>query len=667
MKLCLIGKYPPIEGGVSANTYWIAHALAERGHEVHVVTNAGEVEDTYRMQIGPEDAEHYAHVSPSGGRVEVHQPEPFGRRSAHHIPRSTPFVSRLAGLATDVIRRHGCEMIFAYYYEPYGMAGALAAQWTEVPLVLRHAGSDLDRLGLIPDLARSYKEILRRADGVMTRPPLYGRFIGMGVDPQRLLPTPAYSVPTDVFAPEASPLDWQKIGRPMGPPEAMADDAPVIGIYGKIGETKGTYDLIAALGALRQQGRDFTLLALIGDVQARILAPEIEAAGLSGRTWALPFLPHWRVPSFLTACTAVAFLERDFPVVIHGPVVPREILAAGRCLILSGEISEKNAARLDLRHGENVILVPDPKDRVDLAEKLESVLADPARAEEIGRAGRALSLEAEHFETFGEDWETALSSVLGPQAQPSATAPRATLEALIPELLDYAEASAPDLVAAFLSTARAIQPYDLAHAFCDQLRARLLPSCDAALRARLESVLDWTEASLELGHERPSEAEPVFPAADALQGAALAQADLSALAPVRGSFVRLLSLAHDVSPLRGQLSWQDGEDDHIAALEEKPAVLLLARTANLAVREYLVNASVAQLLNLCDGTRTVAQIVASMTPGAPAPATEQAILEALGDLYRREVLVFARPGGLSTAPLDPPASGTRPRRAARAP
>ena len=44
----MIGKYPPIEGGVSARVYWLAKALGERGHEVHIVTNAQEVESEYK-------------------------------------------------------------------------------------------------------------------------------------------------------------------------------------------------------------------------------------------------------------------------------------------------------------------------------------------------------------------------------------------------------------------------------------------------------------------------------------------------------------------------------------------------------------------------------------------------------------------------------------------
>ncbi len=35
MRICVIGKFPPIHGGVSMRTYWSAHALAARDHPVN--------------------------------------------------------------------------------------------------------------------------------------------------------------------------------------------------------------------------------------------------------------------------------------------------------------------------------------------------------------------------------------------------------------------------------------------------------------------------------------------------------------------------------------------------------------------------------------------------------------------------------------------------------
>src|SRR6266508_3253452 len=51
VRICFVGKYPPIQGGVSAQTYWAARGRAGRGHEVFVVTNAAEVEDAYRIHL----------------------------------------------------------------------------------------------------------------------------------------------------------------------------------------------------------------------------------------------------------------------------------------------------------------------------------------------------------------------------------------------------------------------------------------------------------------------------------------------------------------------------------------------------------------------------------------------------------------------------------------
>ena len=45
------------------------------------------------------------------------------------------------------------------------------------------------------------------------------------------------------------------------------------------------------------------------------------AAGLGVEVLTIPFMPHWRIPSFIAACDAVAFLERGFPVDIDRPAV----------------------------------------------------------------------------------------------------------------------------------------------------------------------------------------------------------------------------------------------------------------------------------------------------------------------------------------------------------
>ena len=377
MRLCFIGKYPPVEGGVSSTNYWVARGLAAQGHEINVVTNADEVEPAYRMLLEPDDWPLYEPEFPqSGGRVRVFNTERFTQTTMGHIPTGNPFVTKLASLATNVVRNLRCDAIYAYYFEPYAVAAALAANWTGRPLMVKHAGSDLDRLCRVPDLGTAYSEVLRSARCVVTQRYLMPRFLAIGVREEALCPDIAYPVPAEFFNPGAQPLDINRLQlRSLRDPETgdivpaydFDPQVPTIGIYGKIGTTKGTFDLIAAAGHLAREGVAFNFAAMIGAVQAGHLISALKSSAILDRSHILPFLPCWKVPAFIRTCTAVCFLERDFPIAIHGPIVPREILACGTCLLLSGEIAGKQSGRGEFRSGDNLVTVDDPKNHGDLA------------------------------------------------------------------------------------------------------------------------------------------------------------------------------------------------------------------------------------------------------------------------------------------------------------
>src|SRR5580700_9025576 len=100
VKLCVIGKYPPIQGGVSMRTYWTAHDLAARGHEVHVVTNAKEAQAPFRIFMTGRDWER-CDGAYGAGLVQVHWTDPVDR-SQVYIPMAAPFVSKLAATAARI-------------------------------------------------------------------------------------------------------------------------------------------------------------------------------------------------------------------------------------------------------------------------------------------------------------------------------------------------------------------------------------------------------------------------------------------------------------------------------------------------------------------------------------------------------------------------------------
>ena len=401
MRLVLVGKYPPIQGGVSARTYWTARWLAARGHDVHVVTNADEVEPAFRIALQPGDD---AWLEPPGVRVwrtSQHGP------SARHIPDQSPFVTKLASLATAAVEACDADAIVSHYLEPYAVAAHLAATFTDRPLIVRHAGSDVGRLMLDPQLRPCYEGILRRAALVCGSPSTLEEFAAAGVGDDRLHRDPGSALPVEVFHPGVDPV--------------RLVDAPAIGIYGKVGPAKGTYDLVAAVGALRDRGVRCDVVALCGgDVDSFRRA--VADAGLAGRFHLFPFVAPWRVPGMLKGLRAACFLERDFPITRHGPGIPEEVLAVGTPLVTSLEIARKQSFAPALVDGHNVLIVRDPRDHDELAAAIERLVADPDTAAAIGKRG-AECLTPTPVDDFLDRYE-AMVRAAGHQTRTAPLAPR---------------------------------------------------------------------------------------------------------------------------------------------------------------------------------------------------------------------------------------------------
>lgn len=667
MKLGIVGKYPPIEGGVSASTYWLAYGLAERGHQVSVITNAGEVEPEYRMHLGAGDRELYAPSFPaSGGRVEVFQTERLGPRMTH-IPRHNPFATKLAGLATQAIRSGGCEAVFTHYFEPYAIATYLASSWTGVPWIVRHAGSDLDRLMRIPELGTVYKEVLRAASGVSTG--MSRRFLGMGVSPERLFRAEPQAPPPAFFHPGAAPLAVEELPKILAPPSGAPgpDPAlPTIGIYGKVGTSKGSFDLLEALAKLRRAGLRFNFLAMTQGFGFEPFARSLRELGLDDRTWVIPFQPNWRVPGFIRACTAVCFLERDFSIKIHTPTVAYEVFAAGGCLILSGEIAAKQAGREQMADGENVLLVADPKDHDELADRVRRVVEDPDAARRIGAAGTALAKDAGAFDRYIESWEQLLMRIAGRDstarsfaeraADPAAAAapedggeededrPADELARMMPWLEAVLPAQAAVLLERFRATgeAPAADPVGAGLAFCDFLRDRLSSNGLVADRALVEDCLRFQVHRWRAQRDdETTRVEPPFAAADRLCGAAVADPRALPLRPLRSRHAEVVEFDHDVTALFGGAP--SAESAQAVAAGRRPSIVCFLRAVNLQRTELKLTPAVRALLELCDGTRTTGEVLEQLAgaPGAePDENLRKRVVAALERLYENRVLVF---------------------------
>lgn len=386
MRICLISKYPPIEGGESAKAYWLAKALGEKGHGVHIVTNAWEVESDYRELIEASDLN--SAYKPKG--VYVHNTDPFIEPA--YIPYSKPYTEKIASLAIDIIKEYDLQLIDSWYILPYVISGFLAKIMTGKPQIMRHAGSDMTRLLASPYLRTLFTSIFEKVDKIITYPSMKEQFLSLGILEEKLFYNSKVSVDTRAFNPDVEPIDLAPFTN------ENVDGLPIITYIGKIGVTKGIYELVEAASKIKD---NFLLMFVSKGKGLDRFKEAIKRLSLQDKTLFINFVPPWRIPSVIKRSTCVVVPERDFPVVQHTPILPREVMAVGKCLVLSEELYTKRRSQ-EIQDGENVIVV-DPKDIQQFREILEKVIREPAYAEEIGQKARLASEKIERFDEYIED------------------------------------------------------------------------------------------------------------------------------------------------------------------------------------------------------------------------------------------------------------------------
>ena len=651
MKICAIVKYPPIEGGVSTQSYWLCRLLAARGHQVHVVTNAGEVEPRYRAWFLDGDEARMEADFPSGGFVRVRSTGGWDDGRFGYIPAANPFATKLAAMATEVVREQDCDLILAWYLEPYGIAASLASSWTGRPFVVRHAGSDRYALMSHPELSTGYKEVLRSAAGVLTAG---ADFSGFDIPAERTLEVPGAYRPEE-FSPTTPALDVNAVVRELADRNCpyvtntapVRDDVPRIGVYGKTGPTKGTFALIAALGELRRRGRPFQFLVMGGGHHWSRMVAAADEAGIGDMTWTLPFLAPWRVPGFIRACTAVCFLEHGFAVRRHTPGIAAEILACGVPLVVSREIADKQPYWDRPEDAADHFLVSDPADRTELTGVLARVLQDPAAARRRGDTGAAL-VGASDSDDFGARYEHALRRVGTPDA-----VAEPTMEALLPAHCPATVRLLGEGLADVLAESADARPngtlLSLYRLMCRLREAGRLDGNEALPQmARAEHRFLWFAVDAE-----GIDGVPVFPVSTYTvpRLAELDDARVRTLRPVSSRLLRVERFDIDVPAYARRVATERAEAASTIPDRGTSHLLLFHKRPQLGGAIMRIDETVAELLGAFDGTTPLASI-----DGGSRPSLRRLV----ETLHRSRAIAFAGHG-----PPDPLAAAGRRQSAGR--
>jgi glycosyltransferase involved in cell wall biosynthesis len=625
VRICIIGKFPPIQGGVSMRTYWAAHGLATRGHEVHVVTNAKEARPPFRMYMRRQDWKRCgATYGPSGqsssaGSVTVHWTDPVDN-SQFYIPMASAFVSKLAATAARVHSEHPFDVIYSHYLEPYGVAAHLAAEIARVPHVVRLAGSDAGRLWRHPQLEALYDHVLRSAATVIATGVVAGRAVKHGVRPERIAAAGGLDLSEDLFRPQGPTLDLAALRREVElDPElrdmlwgGFAGDLPYFGIYGKLGETKGSFALLAAMQRLKQAGLEVGLVAMAHGwpaLESKFRA-RAEELGIADRILQIPFLPHWRVPEFLRSCLAACCLEQDFPIPFHAPVIAREVLMCGTCLVGSTEVIRKLPDYERLPDGYGCVAIEDVQDVEALSARLAAIARDPGPVAVVAARGRAFA-RAVHADASAPD---RLERLLKTAMRKRFPSKRMRAPAGVAGEDEDPRFPVTQLAASTLEEEREVRgqnaaqplrnrPIDLPEARTVLTAAeRGARSGDSSLRPVAAAIrLEIAIAELEdtPGGEGPMVGlDPVFRLRT--QRWALLDGDLAGMVPVRDPHLRMMTF--DASELADRQT-------KTAPRAPRPRHVVAFAQADSERREPLfVSDKTAQVLKLSDGTRTALEI-----------------------------------------------------------
>ena len=613
MRICIVGKFPPIEGGVSMLNYRYAHALARRGHEVHVVTNAGEVRAPYRMFMRDED---WARCDGDygAGSVRVHWTDPYDREQ-WHIPTANPFITKLASIGGQVCAEHDIEAVFSFYLEPYGVAGHLVAQMAGLPHVVKTAGSDAGRLWSHRQFGTLYDHIFKSAAYVVAGGTVSKGLNAIGVPPHRVRPDGDFRVPDDLFGPVGPVLDIDLLCRQIAAsPEHAAlrqgrvrDGMPYIGVYGKLGNSKGTLALLRAVARLIGSGTEVGLLVMGHEPPKSAIRFRDAVARLSldDHVVQLPFLPHWRVPEFIRRCAAVCCLEQDFPIAIHTPIMAREVLCCGTPLIASTEMIGKLPQSRRLVNGYNCFAVGDVNDTDGLADKIRGVLSPACDRAAMGRRGREFVLEIQSSMRFPERLERTLElAASGGEEQAPAGRKPASRGRFVLTRLALGRIDAETAAAMPGAPTGPGEDFAWAESILSELSRRVASGSVSLAPLRDAVKFDVCLARAAAGAESTAAGDRLFRLQ--LSSGAGFPADIGFLVPTRLPSVVVHRFDHDVN------AYLDARATHAlpAAIPRRgTCAVFLTDGDGRGIRTIVLDEVAGRLLDLCDGELSVAELL----------------------------------------------------------
>jgi glycosyltransferase involved in cell wall biosynthesis len=375
----------------------IAHGIAARGHEVHVVL-------PWHPRLARDPIERGVHFHPfryaPGATLYV-----FGYASALredvHMRLSAYAVAPLALLAgwrkaRKVARTFGATVIHGHWVIPGGAIAAAACP--HLPLVVSLHGSDVYVAERSPLARRVARAVFRRAGWVTScSDDLRTRAIALGAVAGRS-ETVSYGVDTNRFRPNpaARAERRSRLGLP--------SDAPLLFTAGRFARKKGFEYLIDATARLTVRWPALRLVIGGGGDLDRELRERAARQGITDRVVFPGVLGHDEVAEYLAAADLVVVPSvRDDSGNVDGlPNMVMEALASGTPLVTTAAGGIGAVAR----DSWNAAIVAE-RDAENLASRIGELLGSPEARARLGERARKDMIENHGWARAAEAFERA--------------------------------------------------------------------------------------------------------------------------------------------------------------------------------------------------------------------------------------------------------------------
>lgn len=151
MKILLIGKYPPMQGGISAKTYWLFKRLKTFGFEYKIITLN---ESDYSIKDPVMDCEDI--------QVIEENDVPW------HIPETSLIDDQIIHSALKSAQNFSPDIVETNYLWPFCKDALLVSKLIKKPLLIRHAGSDIAKFHNTGSFSKIMSTYLNEADAIVT-------------------------------------------------------------------------------------------------------------------------------------------------------------------------------------------------------------------------------------------------------------------------------------------------------------------------------------------------------------------------------------------------------------------------------------------------------------------------------------------------------------------